>query len=199
VALLGYRVNQQFELERLGKLLSWSSGTAQQPSGAVFLTYPAATTAVPKPTPLPQSLLQNNWPAAIGAAPTYNGTDTDFHVVADQVCRLEFCFLLKNGTYVCDPAGGTATDIHSLKDVRAIIVSLVVLDAASQKITDIAKVSAAFSDPTTADLTSNPPVLMAQKWREQLYSGNFSQASGIPQAAAAQIRIYERHFYLVQP
>ncbi len=199
VALAGYRVNADSRLERLGKLLGWSGTSNTQPGGVVFLTYPTPTVAVPKPAPESASLLENNWSTTLGTAPAYEGTDDDYHMLTEQACRLEFCFLLKNGKYAFDPAGGTATNIHDLKDVRAIVVGLVVLDPASQKIAQIDKVSAAFPDPTIADLTATPPVLMAERWRRQLYSGDFSKTTGIPQAAAAQIRIYERHFPVNNP
>jgi hypothetical protein len=188
VALAGYRINADYQFERLGKLLSWSGSAGTQPGGVVFLTYPPTTTPSATPAPLPASLLESNWSAAIGSQPGYDGTDDDYHVLADQACRLEFCFQLKNGKYALDPAGGTATNIHSMKDVAAIVVGLVVLD--------IAKVSEAFADPTAAELAASPPTLMAKRWRGQLLSGDFAKTAGIPQAAASQIRIYERHFYL---
>lgn len=196
VALVGYRVNADSQFERLGKLLSWSGSTTTQPGGVVFLTYPAPTAAVPKPTPLPASLLENNWAATLGSAPAYDGTDDDYHVLADQACRLEFCFLLKNGKYAFDPAGGTAATIHSLKDVSAIVVALVVLDEASQKLVEASRVGAAFPDPTAEELATTPPVLMGERWRRLLYRSDFAEAAGIPPAAASQIRVYERHFPL---
>lgn len=199
VALVGYRINANYQIERFGKLLSWSGGGSTQPGGVVFLTYPPTSKVTPKPTPLPSSLLENNWTSALGSAPAYDGVDDDYHVIADQVCRLEFCFQLNNGKYVFDPVGGAESTVHSLDDVSAVVVALVVLDAASQKIVDISKVSAAFSDPTTADLSSSPPVLMAEHWQKQLYQSNFAQSAGIPREAAAQIRIFERHFRLNTP
>lgn len=196
VALLGYRVNANSQVERLGKLLTWTGSASTQPGSVVFLTYPPATPATPKPTPIPQSLLENNWPTTVGSNPDYNGSDSDYHVLAEQALRLEFCFLLKSGKYVFDPAASGATSIHDLSTVSAVVVGLVVLDTDSQKIADTQKLSAAFADPTDADLTANPPVLMGAKWRQQLYSGEIVQTTGIPKAAAAQIRIYERHFPL---
>jgi prepilin-type N-terminal cleavage/methylation domain-containing protein len=194
VALVGYRINADQQFERLGKLLSWGGNAVTQPGSVVFLTRPAPTVAVPNPAPLPATLLENNWATTLGSAPAYEGMDDDYHVLAGEACRLEFCFLLKNGKYAFDPAGGTATNIHNLDNVRAIVVALVVLDAASQKIAAMSNVCAAFADPTAADLEADPPVLMAERWQRQLYRGDFVQATGIPQAAASQIRIYERHF-----
>ncbi|MDR3404156.1 MAG: prepilin-type N-terminal cleavage/methylation domain-containing protein [Chthoniobacter sp.] len=196
MALLGYRINSSYQIERLGKQLNWGGDTSTQPGSIVFLTYPAPTVAAPKPTPVPASLLENNWPAVIGAAPAYDGADNDYHVLADQVCRMEFCFQMKDGSYVFDPAGNSATVIHSLKDVTAIVVGLVVLDATSQEIVDISKVSGAFDDPTDADLSASPPVLMGERWRRKLFQAGFATTAGIPQAAASQIRIYEKSFAL---
>lgn len=198
LALLGYRINSRFQIERLGKQLNWG-GAGTAPGSTVFLVYPAPTVTTPKPTPVPASLLENNWPGAIGSAPDYEGADTDFHVLADQVCRLEFCFQMKDGSYVLDPTGAGSAIVHSLKDVTAVVVGLVVLDAASQQIVDIGKVSKAFEDPTSANLAANPPVLMGGHWRQQLLQPNFAQSAGIPQAAASQIRIYEKYFPLNRP
>jgi prepilin-type N-terminal cleavage/methylation domain-containing protein len=199
MALLGYRVNSSYQIERLGKQLNWGGDTSTQPGSIVFLTYPASTVTTPKPTPIPTSLLENNWPAVIGAAPAYDGKDSDYHVLADQVCRMEFCFQMKDGSYVFDPAGGSATAIHSLKDVTAIIVALTVLDATSQEIVDISKVSGAFDDPTAEDLSATPPVLMGERWHRKLFQADFAATAGIPQAAASQVRIYEKSFPLNRP
>jgi prepilin-type N-terminal cleavage/methylation domain-containing protein len=198
LALLGYRINSRFQIERLGKQLNWG-GAGTAPGSTVFLVYPAPTVTTPKPTPVPASLLENNWPGTIGSAPNYEGTDADFHVLADQVCRLEFCFQMKGGSYVLDPTGAGSAIVHSLKDVTAVVVGLVVLDSTSQQIVDIGMVSNAFEDPTSANLAANPPVLMGGHWRQQLLRPNFAQSAGIPQAAASQIRIYEKYFPLNPP
>ncbi|MEZ0258040.1 MAG: type II secretion system protein J, partial [Chthoniobacter sp.] len=178
-ALLGYRINSHYQIERLGKQLSWGGNSGTQPGSTIFLTYPAPTVTKPKPTPLPSSLLENNWPDAIGSAPTYDGTGSDYHVLADQVCRFEFCFQMKDGTYALDPTGNSGGTVHSLKDVVAIVVGLVVLNSASQQITDISKVSNAFDDPTAAQITANPPVLMGESWRQKLLQPGFAAAARI--------------------
>ena len=91
MALLGYRINSHYQIERLGKQLSWGGNSGTQPGSTIFLTCPAPTVANPKPTPMPASLLENNWPETVGSAPGYDGSDGDYHVLADQVCRFEFC------------------------------------------------------------------------------------------------------------
>jgi type II secretory pathway pseudopilin PulG len=152
--LVGYRVSSdKFQLERLGKGLTWDGPSASpSPGGAVFLTYPPATipTQYPTPTPatpFPETTLAGHWPASIGTAPTYDdGTDTDYHVLSSFVFRLEYCFALKNSLTI--PATGGTTywyladeqsnpDIHAAftklktdgySNVAAVVVAIALLD-----------------------------------------------------------------------
>src|SRR5581483_9053711 len=55
VALIGYRVNSSYQLERLGKMLTWST-TGSNPGSVVFLTFPPGST-----TPIPGSTLAGSW------------------------------------------------------------------------------------------------------------------------------------------
>jgi hypothetical protein len=79
-------------------------------------------------------------------------------------------------------------------------VALAILDNGSRKfVTNASQMDFALPDPTTQDLTTtppNPPKLMAQTWNAAVNSTNFASKSGIPQAAASQVRIYQRTFYL---
>jgi hypothetical protein len=57
----------------------------------------------------------------------------------------------------------------------------------------------ALLDPTDADFQVTPPTppkLMAQTWLGAVNSSTFAQTSGVPKAAASQVRIYQRYFYL---
>ena len=116
VALVGYRINQFNPyypgvpvMERLGENLTWggapdNSGTF--PGGMVFLTNPISAI----------STLAGNWSYTLGLPP-YNANvpgnqeDTShYQVLSDMVFRMEFCFLLKSGTYVLSgttAVGGT--------------------------------------------------------------------------------------------
>jgi len=94
-ALIGYRINSSYQLERLGKVLTWD-GKGNSPGGIVFLTFPAPNASS---TPIPSSTLTGNWTTTIGSAPTYNnGTDSDYHVLAETAYRMEFCFQVKDLT-----------------------------------------------------------------------------------------------------
>ena len=112
LALVGYRINQnnQFHsglpvLQRLGENLSWggtpnASGTSD-PGGPVFLPTPVSTLfSMNGWTPT----LAGNWPITLGTPPHspppgQPGDTTHFQLLSDMVFRMEFCFLLKGGTY----------------------------------------------------------------------------------------------------
>lgn len=120
--------------------------------------------------------------------------DGDYHVVSEETYRLEFSFLLKDGTVsVTPPAAGTG-----VQNISAVIVALGVLDNTSR-----AMLKTNTSNPSVIDQAvtgqmigalpeANSTQTIAQTWN----ASNYLTASGIPQTAASQIRIYQRHFYL---
>lgn len=262
VSLVGYRVSSNLQLERLGEGLSWdgqasASVNPQVPGGIVFLSTPSGSAA-----PDPASTIAGNWPAigttagSGGANSAYSdGTDLNYHVLSDQVYRLEIVFLLTDGTttlkpvlsvkpatwpagpvfytsttsdpapindgdsskgtyyavgsrwyntgsnkgYICtDATVGAAVWIPiGIQDISAIIVTIAILDANSRNIApNKSSMVAALPDPAASDLSASPPVLPAQSWLKVVDSGTFAAASGIPQAAASQVRVYQRYFYI---
>ena len=115
LSLVGYRVNSNFQLERLSRGLIWDGQVAPSPApgSMVFLT-PSGSS-----TPLRGSTIAGNWAAAVGTGPNYsNGTGTDYHVIGDQVYRLEISFLQTNGTI-----STSVTSYNGLQNVSAIIVA----------------------------------------------------------------------------
>jgi type II secretory pathway pseudopilin PulG len=239
-SLIGYRINSSLQLERLGKMLSWDNSKYSPPTcgGMVTLSYKAGSA-----TPDPSSTILGNWiklGTTTGASNSAfaDGTDGDYHVIGDQVYRMEILFLLTNGTisnkpilnpttgtpttssgtgvgsrmydtstgtgYICTSAtvtNGTVTNALwnriGIQDVSAIIVALAILDNGSRKfVNNASQMDSALLDPSNADLATNPPKLMAQTWDTAVNSTNFASKSGIPQAAASQVRIYQRTFYL---
>jgi hypothetical protein len=101
-------------MERLGETLTWggspdTSGTNFNPGGPVFL--PSIFT--PTNTSLAVCTLAGNWAYTLGVPPYMppsNQTQYDtlhFQVLSDMVFRMEFCFLLKSGTYAL--SGATVT------------------------------------------------------------------------------------------
>jgi prepilin-type N-terminal cleavage/methylation domain-containing protein len=181
VSLVGYRVNASFQLERLSRGLTWDGTAAPSPSpgSMVFLT-PSGSSS-----PVSASTIAGNWASLVGTSPSYsNGTGADYHVIGDQVYRLEVSFLQTNGTVV-----SYVTSYNGLQSVSAIVVALGMLDTNSRAMLPsgipVAMVNAL---PDSVDGT---PTL--QTWWE---ASNYLTNSGIPPAAAAQLRIYERAFYL---
>ncbi len=92
VALVGYRINTNYQLERVGKTLAWDGG-GNDPGSLVYLSLPTGTT-----TPVSTTTLAGNWASAIGTAPSYSGTDDDYHIIAENVYRMEICFQVKDLT-----------------------------------------------------------------------------------------------------
>jgi hypothetical protein len=97
--------------------------------------------------------------------------------------------------YCVTPTTGAAVWRRlGLRDVSAIGVGLAILDSTSRKIvSDGSRMVGALADPAPDDLLQNPPKLMAKTWLEAVTS---FQTGAIPEAAARQIRIYQRLFYL---
>ena len=197
VSLIGYRINDKFQLERLGKALTWTgSGTSM-----VFLSFSGST-------PVAKTTLAGAWPTTLGSSPGYNGTDNDYHAVSDEVFRFEFCFLTQSKTSgtagFCEPssnwqpwADDNQDGIPNMKDVTAVVVSVAALDKASREIvSDMAKLAAALPDPTDADLKASPPRLPAAIWKQAIESSTFAKTAGAPQLAAGAVRVYQRVYHL---
>jgi prepilin-type N-terminal cleavage/methylation domain-containing protein len=110
-----------------------------------------------------------------------------------------------NRAYVCT-SGTSSTTLdwtpNGLADVRAIVVAIAILDNTSRKLapTQLGNIASALADPTedanaTTGLQAKPPHLMAELWQNTINSSSF-RSLGIPPAAASQVRVYQRYFYL---
>jgi hypothetical protein len=190
VSLVGYRINSSYQLERLGKGLEWDGTPTSTLGGSVvFLTYPAGSNM-----PLAASTLVGNWPTTV----TTTSTDPDYNVLSDQAYRFEFCFQLRDGTLSTNPYIPPATTINGFKDVSAIIVAIAILDNSSRKIVKRDSTNSTLLDSTVANqmILALPDavsgVSVAQTWN----NGYYLAQSGLPERAAAQIRIYQRSVYL---
>lgn len=179
VSLVGYQINSQFQLQRLGKALPLSG------TGSLILLSGSS-----------------NQLASLFSA-TLSGTD-DFQVISDEIFRLEFCFLRKDGLYfepsqAWKPWGDDDNDgIPNIKDVRAVVVTVVCLDKTSRKLVrDMQALANLFPDSGLSSATTDPSKLAAAIWKKQI-EGTPSLASkaDIPQTAASAIRVYQRLFFL---
>ncbi len=196
MALVGYCINPNYQLLRLGTGLTWDG-------------VPAVTTGAAGMVFLP-SLLSTL--SLSGTKIVTSGTTSsplpDYHVIGDGVFRLEFNFQLKDGTFSQIPAMTSAGDsinasgqptnsngiLIGFQDVSAIVVAIAILDTTSRKMitntANIANLAGALGESGT----SGPP---AQGWESAINTSSFySSVTGVPQAAAQQVRIYQRYFYL---
>jgi hypothetical protein len=161
-SVVGYRVSNN-QLERLSKALVWN-GVSGSATPMVFL---------------PQTLL-TTWP-------DISGPDPDFQVVGDQIYRIEFCFLMRDGTVSDQPWLSPNTTYAGLQDVKDLIVGIAVLDNKSRIVAgDLAIAASKLHDVSGSDITTLPRDL----WQQQLESGDL----GLSKAAASQVRIYQRYF-----
>jgi len=132
VSLAGYRINANFQLERLGKGLIWN-GVTEATDGVASLS------SEDKPMVFLPQTLTGTWPNVAGA-----GNDPDFQVIGDQIYRMEISFLLKpysNAAGAAFPAVLSEdpwdtrqdhTTADGLRDVSAIVVTIAVLDSRSR-------------------------------------------------------------------
>ena len=221
VSLVGYRINSNLQLERLGKQLDWT-GTGD-PGSLPFLTYGvnANGTFATQPT---GGTIAGNWPDTVGSAqtsPPYTGTDNDYHVLGEGVFRMELTFLesvattqagnttttLKYadppppvpGTYPLYAQTATANGVITTTTVKGIVVTIAVLDKGSRRIVTDPTTEALTVSPTKvvsslSDATANDPPLTA--WKLALQSATYPGDSGLPPAVASHVRVYQRIFYL---
>lgn len=200
MSLVGYRIAGN-QLQRLSKGLVWN-GVASAPPSMVF---GAPTT--------PGTLINSTWPNVEG-----QGSDADYQVIGDQIFRFEYCFLVAQpnnaalytspanlpattSTYLTDvPYASPDTQPNAMQDTVAIVVSIAVLDAQSQKIANAisptALTTAALdlddvaASPTGSAIATNK--LPLTLWKADLAKNNL----GLPKTVAAQVRFYQRYCYL---
>ena len=190
VSLIGYRIYNN-QLQRLSKALIWN-GVTNATTG--IGTNGLAATDRPMVF-LPQTIA-TTWPNI-----TESGTDADYQVIGDQVYRLEICFLVKTGTQNAvlsdKPYAAPDTTYNGLQDVAAIVVAIGVLDTKSRMLVNASTLTASankLEDVDGATITSPP----ATVWQTDIQNGIQNGTIGLPRTAAAQIRVYQRYFYLDQ-
>jgi|GEM_PF-1861767 len=186
LALVGYRVDTNAQLERLGKVLAWTN--------SLFLTY-ATNQPSTNSQALSSTTIPGAWGSVIGTPPIYNdGSDSDYHLLADGVFRIFYCFQKTDGTYALTLSSNAMQD--KFQDASALILTLAVLDHNSRAmVNDITKLAAALPNPSQTDLDNG--MLPAQLWQNAVNNiGQFSQSAAIPKSVVGRVRIYQRSFPL---
>jgi Tfp pilus assembly protein PilV len=207
VALVGYMINSSNQLVRLSKGLCWNAANSTD-TAMIFNPSPTSVLNVGANT------IPTKWPAVA------SGTDTNYQVIGDQVFRLEYTFLNQTSPtasqtfptnltatipyYSDSPSATTSpyTAPNGLKDVTAIIVTIAVLDNTSRAILSPTQIQAAASNLADSGFATSPTSpgtkvttsvsLPYVTWKTKLASNNL----GLPQAAASQVRFYQRYCYL---
>jgi prepilin-type N-terminal cleavage/methylation domain-containing protein len=144
---------------------------------------------------------------------------TNFHVIAPNVFRMEYALLMKpgsvNNTNGLGPvtAGTLSTNGtnvffqtnnsgQALKDISGIVLSIAILDPTSRQVVGTNALTALAGQMSDANATaaasgvingSSSQAIPADGWRT-----NALISSGIPPAARAQIRIYQRYIPINQ-
>ncbi len=135
-----------------------------------------------------------------------DGASPFFHIIGGDVFRFEVCFQIQQGTsspyYSLYPGYTNCAPVYpaSITNTLAIVVAIAVLDSQSRKLVPAAswtKMIAALQNPTAADLTANPPILMDSLWNSELPT--LAAKAGIPVLAASHVKIYQRCYYLNAP
>ncbi len=244
-SLVGYRVSDsvsggtRVELERLGRGLRWMDASAQAAGDGL------ATSVQHLPVSIKSAFAQaiadpyNNTTNPSSSATASNQWD----VIGDQVFRLEFCFLLRDGTFNLKPVlasttgsnnldANTAPDAtadakagfcigsrwydsttqiayqctnaatgsavwvsQGLDDVKAVVVTLALMDTRSRRSTGIANIRNAIA--SLVDTPSGSPGSMQKTWVKKTKDvAALMRETGLSHPAASSVRIYERFFYL---
>jgi hypothetical protein len=171
VSLIAYRINAQQQLERMAKGLVWN-GSASPSTPMVFLPLTISAT----------------WPAS-----TNNQSDPDYELIAPAVFRLEYSYLLRNGSPSITPWDTAAnhTSVAGMQDTAAICVYIAAIDPKSSVLATDTQLAALAATMNDFEPGMEPGELVAQ-WQTAIDS-----TTNIPQAALAGARLYQRQFYLL--
>lgn len=214
ISLIGYRISSSAnssltpELERVVQGVTWSAAT-QFP----FLIFPVRTsTSVLSASTATIGTIPSVWQSVVADKDT---SFSPWHTIGKQVFRFEICFQLRDGTFTLTPptpsispalpTAGTqppAAVAGSVNDAVAVIVAVALLDSNSRQIVPSASWSTLIQKLRylkPEDLSASPPALMESVWNNAINTADFASTVGIPAAAAAQIRVYQRYYPLNPP
>jgi competence protein ComGC len=237
ISLVAYRVNEGSNgsdrygrLERMAKGLRWNGVDNTTDNGAtypiVFATgqFPSSTqgNCPYAGTTGPWAAKSPGWSAAICNDPGQFSQDPDYEVLGPGVFRFEYYYLLKNGRVTDWPWDRfdypTQLTIYNpvalgLTQIRAIAVSMAVIDSTSRALIQKASTTTGFGD--ILDLAAELPDFknscgqgngqraigsLELQWKGILDSvartGQTPQGKKIPPEAAKGIRVYNRYFDL---
>jgi Prokaryotic N-terminal methylation motif len=218
LSLVAYRVRSKtgatfLQLERMGKGLLWNAvDNTTKPSSPYPLVFmPGQISAGTGPW-------TTAWYAAVNNDNTGKSDDTDYEVIAPGVFRLEYYYLLKDGTVTDIPAltwipypGKTVSaNLNAFKDVEAIVVAIAVIDRASRamvsqtQLFNLMSDMADFQHANGNGFGGQAKVIgdVENEWntviKNAATTGHTSGGSAdtFPPTAASAVRVYNRYFEL---
>jgi prepilin-type N-terminal cleavage/methylation domain-containing protein len=180
LSLVAYRINSDpasatySKLERMGKGLLWNGASPTY----VPILFKAPSSAAPTTT------INNTCPAATNSS----ATDSDYELIAPQVFRFEYYYLLSDGTLSAGP--WTSAMAIDTKNIAAVAVALAAIDPKSKVLLTNAQIATLAGSLVDYNQSMGPGELLSQ-WQNTL-----DATAGLPRAAISNIRLYERYFYL---
>jgi pilin/secretion family protein with methylation motif len=230
VSLVAYRINaatttsaSYLRLERMGKGLLWNGLKIQNqnsPYPIVFL--PGQIKAGTGPWAA-------QWYAAVNNDNSANSSDPDYETIGPNVFRLEYYYLLKDGSVKDIPAISAwdfsqtvSANLNAFSDVESIAVAIAVIDPASRsllydpstpgdpynKLFNMVSDMADFKDANGKGVGAQRVGDVENEWNTAVqhaastgttYNNSGGNGSPFPPAAASAIRIYNRYFDVRTP
>lgn len=138
-------------------------------------------------------VMENN-----GIDPSQSGAPTK---MGDPVAGTRHFSTEQQRGYICESSadGAAIWRVAGLKDVRAIVVTIAVVDSKTRTILDslsgdvLQQAAESLPDVDNADLRNQPPKLPADVWQESI---DKLRLGGVPEQFVSAIKIYQRFFYL---
>jgi competence protein ComGC len=234
LSLVAYRVRSKnsspryLQLERMGKGLLWNGVSNGTTSTSVYpiVFSPGQMDAAVAGGSNPGNPWAGPWYAAINNDNTGSSDESNpntYEVVGPQVFRLEYYYLLKDGSISdvpkvpassYDPTKPIATNLRAFKDVEAIAVAIGVADAATRALLydpstpadpyhilfNLMSDMADFKDANGKGVGAQKIGDVENEWNAVIQSaaatGHTTDGNAFPPAAAAAIRVYNRYFEL---
>ena len=153
-------------MERLGKGLLWNAAT---------------------PTPPPVVFMPLTISATWSAATSTSASDPNYELIAPQVFRFEYCYLLTDGNLSITPP------LNDLSQIAAIIVDIAVIDPKSKVLLTNAQITSLAAQ--LIDFPTGHPL----GWLRTQWQNTLDTNTTLPRPAVSGIRLYERVFYLSPP
>jgi prepilin-type N-terminal cleavage/methylation domain-containing protein len=174
ISLVAYRVNDNNgsatynKMERLGKGLLWNGASSAN-----------------KPILFGLQAIANNWPAA-----TDNVTadpDSDYELIAPQIFRFEYFYLLKTGAISNLPGA------QGMQDAAAIVATMAAIDPKSKMLLSDAQIATLIGRLVDFDPTIHTKIPdLPTNWQTAL-----DGTTDMVRPAISGIRLYQRSFYLL--